>query len=154
MSKKIRSWLFLIFIFLFIVGTVLISLYASGYKINLGWPPQTGRLLVKTGMIIVESRPAGAAVFLDDKPQAIFSVNPWKKQSITTNAKLRNIPPGEYLVRLEREGYFSWEKRVRVYPNQATTLSEVNLFRRSEPSQLEKAPRGEISLSREMFLQN
>ncbi len=147
MSKRIRSWLFIAFIVLFVIGTILISLYASGYKINLGWPPQAGRLLIKTGMIIVDSQPSGAAVYLNDEPQAVFSLNPWQKENITTAAKLRNIPPGEYLVRLERDGYWSWEKRVRVYPNKATTLSDINLFRQDTPQLLTESPEGPLAMS-------
>jgi len=135
------------FIGLFVVGTTLISLYASGYKINLSWSPQTGRLLIKTGMIIIDSQPNGATVYLDNEPQTFFSLNPWHNQNITTTAKLRNIPPGEYDLRLEKEGYLSWNKKIKVAPNQATTLTDINLFRSDVPQLITPAPDGPLSLS-------
>ena len=147
MSKRIRSWLFIIFILLFVVGTILVSLYASGYKINFNWPPQFNRLLIKTGMIIVDSHPEGAIIYLDNEPQAIFSLNPWSDEYITTSNKVRNVPPGEYMIRLEREGYWPWEKKISVYPNQATTLIDINLFRSDTPEMVIAAPEGELSLS-------
>lgn len=147
MSKRIRNWLFIAFIVLFVLGTAFVSLYASGYKINLGWPPQTSRLLIRTGMIIVDSRPAGATVYLDGKVQQIFSLNPLSGEYLTTAAKIRNVRPGEYLLRLEKDGYWPWEKKVTVYPNQAATIADVNLFRSDEPQLLADAPEGQTLLS-------
>lgn len=147
MTKQIRNWLFIAFIVLFISGTTVISLYASGYKINPGWPPQFNRLLIRTGMIIIESRPGDAVVFLDGEPQSFFSVNPWHDEYITTAAKLRNIPPGEYTVRLEKDGYWPWEKKTRVFPNQATALLDVYLFKSDAPEFLLESSTTELSLS-------
>lgn len=147
MSKRIRAWLFMAFIGLFVIGTTLISLYASGYKINLGWSPKTGRLLIKTGMIIIDSQPSGATVYLNNEPQSIFSLNPWHDQNITTTAKLRNIPPGEYDLRLEKKGYLPWSKKIKVAPNQATTLTDINLFRSDVPQLIAPASDGKLSLS-------
>ena len=62
MSKKLRDYLFYFFIIFFVVGTVLISLYASGYKFNLSWPLKFNRVLIKTGMIAVDTIPRGAVV--------------------------------------------------------------------------------------------
>lgn len=147
MTKKIRNWLFVCFIGLFIIGTTVISLYASGFKANLSWPLQFNRLLIRTGMIIVESQPNDAIVFIDNEPQTFFSLNPWHDEYITTTAKIRNVPPGEYTVRLERTGYWPWEKKVTVYPNQATTLLDVYLFKSNPPELLTETATTELSLS-------
>ncbi len=148
MSKKIRNWLFIAFIVLFISGTTVISLYASGFKINRCWPIQFNRLLIRTGMIIVKSQPSGAIVQINGKQQTFFSLNPWHDEYISTTAKIRNVPPGEYVVRLEKEGYWPWEKKVNVYPNQATTLLDVFLFRSDEPQMIAEAEQGALSLSK------
>ena len=112
MSKKFRDRLFLFFIAIFILMTVLISLYASGYKFNLSWPLKFNRLLQKTGMLNVATIPKGAYIFLNDKEQtgAVFSL--FKKDSLTTPNKIKNILPGEYVLRLEREGYWPYEKKI------------------------------------------
>lgn len=147
MSKKIRDYIFFIFIVLFIVGTTLVSLYASGYKFNLSWPPRFNRLLVKTGMIAVDSLPSGATVYLNDQPLSDFSFNPWSKNYLTTAAKIRNVLPGEYTLRLERDGYLPLNKKISVYSGQTTAVEDINLFRSDLPFLITAAPEGDLKLS-------
>lgn len=147
MSKKIRDYIFFIFIVLFIVGTTLVSLYASGYKFNLGWPPRFNRLLVKTGMIAVDSLPSGATIYLNDQPLSDFSFNPWNKNYLTTAAKIRNVLPGEYTLRLERDGYLPLNKKVSVYSGQTTAVEDINLFRSDLPFLITAAKEGVLKLS-------
>jgi len=147
MSKKIRDYIFFIFIVLFIVGTTLVSLYASGYKFNLGWPPRFNRLLVKTGMIAVDSLPSGATIYLNDQPLKNFSFNPWNKNYLTTAAKIRNVLPGEYTLRLERDGYLPLNKKIGVYPGQTTVVEDINLFRSDLPFLITGAKEGKLELS-------
>jgi len=133
MSKKFRDRLFLFFIAIFILMTVLISLYASGYKFNLSWPLKFNRLLQKTGMLNVATIPKGAYIFLNDKEQtgAVFSL--FKKDSLTTPNKIKNILPGEYVLRLEREGYWPYEKKKKIKSGQTTFDEDINLFRSDSP---------------------
>lgn len=147
MSKTIRDYIFFIFIVLFIVGTTLVSLYASGYKFNLGWPPRFNRLLVKTGMIAVDSLPSGATVYLNDQPLSNFSFNPWSKNYLTTAAKIRNVLPGEYILRLERDGYLPLNKKISVYSGQTTAVEDINLFRSDLPFLITTAKEGALKLS-------
>lgn len=129
MPKKFRDYLFLFFILVFLVATGLISLYASGYKINWGWPPRLNRFLIKTGLVIVDSVPRGATIYLNDQRQTEFSLNPWAGDYLTTNAKIQNVLPGEYTLRLELTGYWPLTKKISVYSGQSTYLKDINLFR-------------------------
>ncbi|MFA5184243.1 MAG: PEGA domain-containing protein [Patescibacteria group bacterium] len=147
MPKKIRDYLFGIFIILFIVGTALISLYASGYKFNLSWPARFNRILIKTGMIAVDSAPRGATIYLNGQVVKNFSLNPWSKEYITTAAKIKNVLPGEYELRLEREGYLPLSKKISVYSGQTTFAEEINLFRQDLPYFIASTAAGELSLS-------
>jgi hypothetical protein len=54
------------------------------------------------GALAVDSRPAGANVFLDNRLIG------------TTPLALENLAEGEHIVRLEREGYRPWTSSVRV----------------------------------------
>jgi len=147
MSKKIRTYLLAIFIILFIIGTAYASTYASGYKINLSWPPRFNRLLIKTGMIIISSSPGGATVYLDGQPQTNFSLNPWTKKYLNSSDKINNIPPGDYDLSLELAGFWPFHKRIQVYPGQTTIIEGVNLFRSNAPLLIAETPNHFLSLS-------
>lgn len=147
MSKKFRDSLFIVFILFFVIGTILISLYASGYEISLTWPPKSNRLLIKTGMITVDSSPSEANIFLSGHQITNFSLNPWDISYLRTPAKIRNITPGEYDLRLERPGYWPLTKHIRVYPGQTTFLEDLNLFRNNLPLLITSTPEGRLTLS-------
>ena len=147
MSKKTRDYIFLIFIVLFVAGTTLVSLYASGYKLNLSWPPRFSRLLIKTGMISVDSSPSGATIYLDDQPISDFTLNPWSDNRLTTAAKIRNVLPGDYILRLERDGYLPFNKKITVYSGQTTNVEDINLFRADLPFLITASKEGELQLS-------
>jgi hypothetical protein len=133
MSKKVRDRLFFIFVIVFVIMTVLTSLYASGYKFNLSWPLKFNRLLQKTGMLNVATIPKGAYIFLNDKQQtgAVFSLI--KRDFLETPTKIKNLLPGEYTLRLEREGYWPYEKKIRIDSGQTTFAEDINLFRSDSP---------------------
>ena len=134
MSKKTRNTLLLIFIILFIILTTLFSLYASGYKFNLSWPIRFNRLLQRTGMLIVETKPTKAIVYLNNKPQHNPSLKPWRKDYLVTPAKIKNILPGEYELRLENEGYWPFIKKININSGETTFIKEINLFLKTTPT--------------------
>jgi hypothetical protein len=133
MSKKVRDRLFFIFVIVFVIMTILTSLYASGYKFNLSWPLKFNRLLQKTGMLNVATIPKNAYIFLNNKQQtgAVFSLI--KKDFLTTPNKIKNLLPGEYTLRLERDGYWPYERKIRIDSGQTTFAEDINLFRSDSP---------------------
>lgn len=133
MSKKIRDYIFIVFTILFIAGTIIISLYASGLQINFSWPLSFNRLLIKTGMIAIKTDPKGATIYLNDQPQTNFSVNPWKIKYLTTPTKVKNVLPGDYDLSLKLPGYLPLTKRITVYSGQTTFVENINLFRSDQP---------------------
>jgi len=133
MSKKARDFIFYIFIIIFIVLTVGVSLYATGYKFNLRWPLRLNALLVKTGMLVVDTEPTGATVYLNDEPQSETSLNIWSKKYAATPAKIKNILPGDYDLRLEKTGYWPWQKKITINPGQTAFAENINLFRNDLP---------------------
>ncbi|MHB8903728.1 MAG: PEGA domain-containing protein [Patescibacteria group bacterium] len=129
MIKFFKNYLFHIFVFLFIVLTIIISLYASGYKFNLSWPLNFNRLLQKTGMLAVSTIPKNALIYLDDKVEVNSFFSWGQKNYIRTPAKIKNILPGEYKIRFEEDGYWPFEKKITIYSGQTTFLEDINLFR-------------------------
>lgn len=133
MSKKFRDYLLWVFVALFVLITVVTSLYASGYKFNLSWPLKLNRLLQKTGMLAVATEPKNAIVYLNDKPQNDLSINPWKKDYIATPAKIKNLLPGEYELRFKTEGYWPYKQKINIYSGETTFVEDVNLFKDNSP---------------------
>ncbi|MEI7620729.1 MAG: hypothetical protein WCJ57_04145 [Candidatus Falkowbacteria bacterium] len=135
MTTRIRNFIFWIFFVIFVVATSWISLYATGYRVSLSWPPNFKSILQQTGTLILNSKPEGATISItgnnnQDFFQKFFFSEPSKYY---TPAKIKNIIPGEYLVRFEMAGYWPYEKKLRIYPGEATYLEEVDLFRQDLP---------------------
>ncbi|MFA5886666.1 MAG: PEGA domain-containing protein [Patescibacteria group bacterium] len=147
MSKKTRDYIFWIFSVIFLLGTIFVSLYASGYKLNLSWPLTFNRLLLKTGMISIETEPRGVTIFLNGALQKNFSLNPLNKEYLTTPAKVKNVSPGEYDLRLELDGYWPLNKRISVYSGQTTFAENINLFRSNLPLLISNSPISQLQLS-------
>ncbi|NCN22477.1 PEGA domain-containing protein [Candidatus Falkowbacteria bacterium] len=134
MNKKFRDSLFFFFVFVFIFGTIFLSLYASGYKFNLSWPLEFNRLLIKTGMIALNSDPKGAIIYLDGKVQPSVAWRPWQKKYLSTPAKIKNVIPGEYEIMVERHGYWPFKTTLRVNSGLTTFYENISLFKSDNPT--------------------
>ncbi|MEX2013042.1 MAG: PEGA domain-containing protein, partial [Candidatus Levyibacteriota bacterium] len=88
----------LLVLILLVVGTVGVVTYARGYRFSLG-PGQAG--ISGTGLLVTTSKPNGAQVFIDDN-------------LATATDNTINLPPGTYKVRIVKQGYFPWEKTIKV----------------------------------------
>ena len=86
--------------------------YALGYQID-----YRNLKIYKTGILYVESRPAGALIYLNGN-----------KQADITPAQIEELKPGAYRVVVSREGFYPWEKEVTVRPNMVTKADRIVLF--------------------------
>ncbi|MDO8335478.1 MAG: PEGA domain-containing protein [Candidatus Saccharibacteria bacterium] len=87
-------------------------LYGKGYRLNLSG--EGNKIIAGTGLLVLTSAPNGARVYIDD--------------SITTATDdTINLPPGEYDVRIEKDGYYPWKKHVTL-KNEAVTKTDAVLF--------------------------
>lgn len=96
-------------IVIFLIITPALILYARGFQID--WQNRT---FVKTGALVVKTQPTKAEIFLNDE-----------KHDSTTPANLRFLIPGDYNIRLEKENYQSWTKRLSV-KSQLVTWANFN----------------------------
>lgn len=87
--------------------TIAIILYAKGYRFE-------NRGISETGQIVLKSEPDAAAVFINNKFVA------------ATNSTL-NLPPGEYTVRIVKDGYAAWEKKLKI-EKEVVTATDAILF--------------------------
>jgi len=130
MSIKQRQILFGVFVLAFLVITPLIIIYAAGYKIdNKNWR------LEKTGMLIAESEPENANIYINDKVQTTFfkKTLSGKSGSVVTPAKIKNLLPGNYDIKIELDGYWPWQKKLTIEPGKTTYAEDIYLFKKNLP---------------------
>lgn len=84
---------------------------AKGYRLS----PQTGTI-AGTGIISVTSIPDQASVYLDGH------------LTTATDANINSLPPKEYEVRIVKEGYIPWQKKVEVKEGLVSEI-KATLFR-------------------------
>lgn len=109
MRRTPRLLIAIIFFIALIAGITFAIKYAKGYR-----PSLKNRALEGTGLLAANSYPKGAAVFINDK-------------LTTATDDTLNLPPGEYLVKIAKDGYISWEKTLKLEP-ELVTQTNTRLF--------------------------
>jgi hypothetical protein len=129
MNFNFRRYLYIFFIIVFLIAAPSLMLYSLGYNL------EPGLKLQKTGMMVVETEPKAATVYLNDKIQQKFwsSLLNREKSVIKTPAKIKYLTPGEYDVSVEIEGYWPWSKRLLVESGKTTFATDIYLFRNDDP---------------------
>lgn len=106
-------WLILVTSFL-AIGFTLTS-RAMGYRYN-----PLVRAYQKMGMIVIDNPPNNSYFLIDGK-----------SHFLQETMRLPNILPGIYRVRLEKNGYIPWEKRIEIKPGLVVHLKDVSLFNKT-----------------------
>ncbi|MDX1608344.1 MAG: PEGA domain-containing protein, partial [Candidatus Spechtbacterales bacterium] len=118
MRYKTRKYLFISFTALFFITIAPIVLYTQGYRLD------TNTLaLKKTGGLDLDVNMTEAKVFLNGELER-------ETNFIFRSAVFRNILPGTYEVRLEKDGYFNWQKTAEVEEGRVTKFPGIRLFPR------------------------
>ena len=94
-----------------VIATIAVVLYGKGYRFGLG---ERKIELKGTGLLVAKSLPDGAQVLIDGKLK-------------TATDNTINLPPGEYNLKIYKEGYFPWEKRIRIQ-TEVVTRTEALLI--------------------------
>lgn len=103
-----RAFYFAIVAAFLIAASAGVILFARGLK-----PDFSTQTFQKTGMIAVKSRPDGAKVYLDDKLLA------------ATNNSLSGLKSDFYDLKIVKEGFFTWEKKVEVKEELVTEVDAL-----------------------------
>jgi len=113
MNLNKRRILYSFFIFLFFLIAPLLILYSLGYRYDF-----VKGSLEKIGVLFIKSYPKSANIFLNNKLQAN-----------KTPTQIVNLISNTYDVRIEKEGYHTWQKNLEVRPQETTFAEEVTLFK-------------------------
>lgn len=147
MPYNLRNILFAFLVLVFFVLTTVFSLSASGYRVSLSALLEGKSFIQKTGILAVNSKPAGAQVVLNKQYPSLFSDEEvLGDKNITTPYKIRNLLPGDYLLTFNLKGYWPWQQKVSIYPGQTTYLEEVVLFKKDRPIIFFNSERQKIEL--------
>ncbi len=111
MTRRVRRFLFRSATLLFILAVPLVLLYAWGY--NFDWQKKKP---VLTGGLYLKSTPKKAEVYLNNK---------FKKQ---TPAFIRRLLPRDYQVKITREGFHPWQKKLKVESKLVTEARNILLI--------------------------
>jgi hypothetical protein len=122
-------------------------LFAAGYKFNFSWPLQFDRLLQKTGTLSVETTPKDAFIFLDGKKQTTPGFKIIKKEYISTPAKIKNLLPDDYTLKIEKENYWPIEKKITIKSGITTFIENINLFRSDLPTIVTSSENSSLNLN-------
>lgn len=107
-----RSWIQTILTIVILLGiTTALYLYTAGYRVN---REQDSPIDIKiTGMIGAKSLPDGASVYVDGNLVT------------ATDDTIAGLTPGEYNLRIVKNGFVEWEKTVQVFPELVTDITAI-----------------------------
>ncbi len=120
MTLRARRIIYLAFILIFTIITPTIVFYTVGYRYNF-----KKNKIQKTGILILNSKPKEAKIYLNDR---------LRKEK--TPAKITNLLPDEYFIKIEKENFHPWQKKLTVESNLTTFAEDIILFKRSLPSEI------------------
>lgn len=131
MTKRSRGVIFLAFLAAFLLSAPIVVLYTAGYRYNFS----SGRI-VQTGVLSLNSVPRGANISIDGD-----ALRP------TTPSLVKNVLPGEHLVRVEAGAYSAWEKTLVVESRSTTFADDIVLFLDEPPAFVRDAELEAVSIS-------
>jgi hypothetical protein len=103
MKRRTRYLLIIIGFIFFLITAPLIVLYVGGITYDFDQ-----NRYVKTGILVVNTDPTGAKLFINDLPEG------------STPKRVKFLKPGEHTVSLIKDGYFPWTKRLEIKSEKAT----------------------------------
>lgn len=113
-ARRILLWFFLL---AFLIAAPLLILYATGFHYSL----EKNRW-IETGLILVESEPKEVMIYLNEK-----------LAGEKTPLKISALKEGEYRLKLIKEGYRPWEKKIKVEPFKVSFAQNIILFPETKP---------------------
>jgi WD40 repeat protein len=133
MNVGTRRIIYIFFIIVFLIIAPILILYAHGYRYNF-----KKFRVQKTGIIFLTSKQKDLSVYINGKlyPTAL-----------SQNLSINDLLPDEYLIRVEKEGYHSWQKKLNVYSAKTTFTNNVILLGKEPPLNLVSGKIGWADLS-------
>jgi WD40 repeat protein len=124
MAKKSRTILFIFLLLVFVIIGPSIIMYSQGYRFDLN-----KMKFLETGGIYVKTNPGDASISIDSKYQN-------KTSGFSRDLLIQNLLPQNHKIKIEKEGYYSWEKTLEVKEKMVSEAKYVILFQKEIPFQI------------------
>lgn len=116
MTKRFRTILFSFLLILFVFIAPLLVFYSQGYRFDFD-----SKKITQTGGFYFKVLPKGGEVYLDGKLKK-------KSDFLFNTAFIDNLLPKKYEVRIEKEGYYSWQKSLEIKEKIVTEAKNIVLI--------------------------
>ncbi len=112
-----RRLIAFILVLVFLICAPILLLYTAGYRYNLKKDQ-----LQKTGTLVLETKPASAEIILNKT-----------LQKDKTPARINNLLPDDYLITINEENSYPWQKKLTVKAQETTFAENIVLFQKTIP---------------------
>jgi len=121
-------------VFFFAALTIVLTL-ANGYRFTYS----NGKVgLIKTGMLIVTTRPFDATITMNGK------LTKYKTGFYLLATKISALKPGNYDIEIKKAGYRTWRDTLEIKPNMVTWANYILLFAEKLNISKVDAPAGQV----------
>lgn len=120
MTKRSRTILFLLCVFLFFLAAPLVILYSQGYRFDFN-PSGGGIKITKTGGIGLKVEPKQVEIYVDGKLTK-------RTDFIFGSALVEDLLPKRYKIEVKKESYLTWEKNLEVKEKEVVEIKNIILF--------------------------
>jgi len=117
MTRRFRRFIFLIFTIFFVVSSIIVILFAQGYRFDFN-----SLKIMRTGGIFLKTSVDDAKIYINDK--YVESTN----GILSHSTLISSLTPKNYNVFVYKENYYPWNKTVEVKNGMVTELSNIILF--------------------------
>lgn len=114
MTRKIRRFIFYVFLALFIIGAFTIVLFVEGYSFD--WQKKS---LIITGACHLKSYPDNADIYIN---------NEYKGK---TDKFIKKLLPGDYDIKISKPDHYDWQKTLNVQPKVITEACNILLAKKN-----------------------
>jgi hypothetical protein len=116
MTKKTRTFLFVLCVLAFFVVSPTIILYTQGYRLD-----SNNWKLTKTGAFYFKVLPKSVDIFVNNKLAK-------KTDFFFGSTLVENLLPGKYPVEIKKDGYLPWKKNLEAREMNVTEAKAIILF--------------------------
>lgn len=122
MTRKTGRFLFAFFVIIFLVVGITAVLYSFGYRINF-----ENLSVQKTGGIYIKTQPRNVIIKISDQNRK-EKIYPDTSSIIQSGTLIQNLLPKTYKVSINKEGYNSYLKTLKVSPSRVSELLNITLI--------------------------
>ncbi len=121
MTRKQRSILFFIMLFIFLITGPVVIYYSQGYRFDF-----ENRKIIQTGAFYFRITPRNVSIFITPESQDNYYTK--NTDFIFGTAYVENLIPKKYHIKIECDGYHSWQKTMEINEKMVTKFNDITLI--------------------------